>query len=177
MSRVIIDAWTLHRAFHQLSVNENSIICSDMEKLCMGNLLTGIILWDEIVWVSDKYTEYYFNRLNKTKSINQLTGLFNKRETYNFEKFNSILPDLEYRERSKMDIYLKDDMSKILRRSELYLKWSEDLGINYFPHPKRADYIIQQGIIEKRFKRNEILNIIDGNLIDYALPLFYSREP
>lgn len=172
-SKVLLDNWTLGLAFHQLSKLSEYSGNSENEwvkKSCIGNLVTGIILWDNVHYVPNRFTENQFKHLPNNELTKHLLEVCTVADKTGFVDFE---PEPEEAEKYLGDEYdylryLDDD--SVVERAEVYLDWSIEKQINYFPHPLRAEYISDQKIINKMCDygiRELVINRIDEELIKF----------
>ncbi|MCL2197771.1 MAG: hypothetical protein FWB80_02505 [Defluviitaleaceae bacterium] len=55
----------------------------------------------------------------------------------------------------------------LLNRAEMYIDVAEEIGANYFPHPNRAEHLLNSSLLKGRFNRYKLLEMVDKSLIEY----------
>jgi len=87
MNTVMIDNWTLGFVFEELLSTQSRFGNDTISKLCMANLLTGIVLWDKLYWSFDEYVGSYIETLPKNDIVDGFLSLQDTIEFRDFEAF------------------------------------------------------------------------------------------
>ena len=128
MGNALIDAWTLVSVFEQI---DDSIVNkkdnNDILKLCMGYLTTGIVLWDNLGYITNRIDDMGINRAWPN---NDLGEKFHK-------LFDIILTDINRRDELLDNFGTTNEMEI----AKLYMNICHSQELDYLPHPIRAEYL------------------------------------
>ena len=166
MSMVLLDGWTLATAANQIIGQKYE---NEKLEMCLGNLLMGIVLWEDIRFPLDaQYRPYFETFQNKIGKNNPLLDICKPLDSIEFPQLEKF-PSIDSNEGNILD-YDEINFDEFLKRIEKYEVLRDSLNINYFPHPGRAQYMLeQQEKFDKVFERNAIIN----NEIDKPLREYY----
>ena len=182
MGGILLDNWTVGSYFLQLLDHKNGYQAYS-PILCKNNLLTGILLWDKIdIILHHTLPQSQIDKIRENGSIKRLLSVCNIIENpgLEFEKYTSETfkaPQWVKFESGSEGFYFEDEQSfldfdeiyapLLRKRAEIYLDISTKLGLNYFPHPQRADYLQRKNIFNMGFNRDMLIQHIDKSLLDY----------
>lgn len=149
--------------------------------ICWQNLLTCIVLWDDIYLNYHDYNElYYFHRSRSLEKryVNKLHSFITSSSedpmflhyldrdsipewSPQYEDLKMLYERIGHNDRiSREEIFL-------LLRGYNYLIESNLLGYNYLPHPRRAELLYNSGIFQKGFDRKLYLDELDKGVKDF----------
>ena len=195
MSKVMLDNWELSTCavskflhdetshyFDHLNMNEQ-VNVKEMTDLCWQNLLTSIILWDDVyVNFSSEdegdYTSHYFSTSLEIKYVDKLfafisscTGgatCFHPVDRREIPEWNHHSEEMrKFYDYLKKDTTVDDRERFLLFRGIEYQIDSNLLGYNYLPHPRRAQTLHDSGLRRKEFDRTLYLEILDDDINEF----------
>jgi hypothetical protein len=184
---ILIDGWTLGACLDEIDLGRDHNN-TDEQQLCLANLITGKVLWDTIYWFHSEYKQARFDKYADDKLVQELLRHCCKLTSQNYSEFESVLPHEVYKERRIYSQYMLKDLAVFIRRVSHYANLGSSFGINYLPHPLRAEYVRRSGIAEK-FNRGMIFDKLDSDrkkryadidmqlehkIIRFNYPLLYS---
>lgn len=175
MSKVLIDYWgiseILHAEFgfpyryqHPGPSNPSEIL------ICKQNLLTALVLWDEIYLNSDITNQneidesnrvaFHFWEMREKLSFVHTMPLENRRNRFWLKRLSEIMT---------LELNNNYDSNKrdLLYRSGLYLTQAINSGITYLPHPVRAKFLQDSGIFQRKLDPKLYIDMIDDEVRDY----------
>ena len=163
---IMMDGWAMATAAKQIigQKYENKRL-----EMCLGNLLIGIVLWEDAFFpLDDQYKdsfEYIQDKIGKNHPLFERC-----KPHFGILKQERAFPISASDEEEIMINYDFEKKQIFIDRTKEYEKLREDLRVNYFPHPGRAEYMLeQQEKFNKIFDRNTIIN----NEIDKPLREYY----
>ena len=167
MSNILLDDWALHFTFRQILLNNKDDPKEEMTRMCMSNLSNGLVLWDRINRFPNHNVETHLSRLDKNDVVMQLSKLMDYVDLPEYHEFSTTLSTREqYVQQLDTREHCPDDYTTLLERSKLYLDWSNKLGINYLPHPARAQHISENNLLGV-FSRDMLFSVVDREVQRY----------
>jgi len=169
MSTIMLDNWTSATAFLQLT--NNTAYSQKSSKLSIANLLMAIVFWDEInIPEGINSIACLFNELKKDSIGIQLLD-FCKNMGISIFRSSSLPHFSPNMDEDALLAWGNENLDKLLARTELYLDISDKNRINYFPHPQRSEYLLENNLIKKGLNRYTLLNNLDKALAEYYADL------
>ena len=176
MSNIILDSLTLDTSLQFLEIVGKGNLNST-QKECFNNFLTGIILWDTLSFPSSVVIDNIFKKLEGDSLTRDLRNIIVPLDTSILESSSFILIDYGFGNSDeeldnllvqwRKGIFTDDDKILLTRRTNKYFEVSSLSGANYYPHPIRADYLIQN---EQRntHNREALLRRLEKNITEYS---------
>ncbi len=181
MSNVIIDSWGLAEVMRNAVEEFPNYQSSRYFHICRENLLTAIVLWDDIYADFESHTslppyetiiaQKLFRALKSPSFIHQIDihdqffihdlfvqGFFDS-ELYAF--LNNFI------KRNKDSLNYTYQEEELVLRSVFYLLQANLIGATYLPHPLRAKALYDSGIFKREFDGCLYIDIINKEVREY----------
>ncbi len=145
MGSVLIDNWNLSNA------NLAEIYNHTMPNKACSDLLSALVLWDDVYYLDDGFLTYgWINGLKGEKLLSVLKPLYLEEEIKKqFEKSSNII----YKQK-----FMCQYKEVVAKRALFYHEISKAFGIDYYPIEQRANFLDQSMNSLELWSRNVILN-------------------
>lgn len=178
MGTVLIDNWTLESALLSLQTNGHIQDAGEMQRRdiqsCWHNFLISIVMWDRVGFIPyyDFFSELLEDHIARDDHCdNESQKAFEVKNIKIPTSLNNIVVPA-IRDSSDYDNHgiriINHDVvraswaigsnPRLVRRTYEYLLRSSTLGVNYFPHPQRAQYIYDHHIVQSVYSRKVLLD-------------------
>jgi hypothetical protein len=176
VSNIILDSLTLDTSLQFVdTVGKGNFNETQID--CFNNFLTGIVLWDKLSFPSSVVIENIFKKLDGDGLTTELRKFVTPLETSILQSLSFVLIDYgfggspeeldEFLLRCRKCDFTPQDISLLSQRTDMYLDLSSISGSSYYPHPLRADYLIDNGQRNKH-NREALLRRLESNIDEYS---------
>jgi hypothetical protein len=157
-SKVLCDNMTFDTAF--ISLATNTVYKNKSLNNCLSLLFNAIILWDEIEF--PEATSRVLDLIHRNGNGAVVEELLKICRPVSYSGFTGFTTDDKLVDEEGIVRHEKTKKGLLLARAKHYVELSGELGIDYLPHPKRADVIARNHErYEKQNLRNEARRIIE----------------
>lgn len=158
------------------SINNVHTNCDSL--VCRQNLLTALVLWDDIYVNSNPSHSVPISEYNTLSRFYKLLGTppfihkvpFFDTNGFEFDDRKEIYHKL-YKEINDTigHVITPDNYNEriLLVRGGLYMMEANGAGITYLPHPRRAKVLYKSGLFPRGFDGRVYLDIIDKEVCEY----------
>lgn len=161
MSAIMMDNWSLESATSYLGLsNEERTAYGEGYIDSWVNLITALVLWDEIWYVTDPRTLAWKAQMVNHSVLEKFDTVIHPIDKHDFD--NDIMDKLI----DSASSYSGESPSYIEKRTILYGLMSNVLGINVLLHSKR-DELSTSSPLMSPFSRLDIFKTIDRDLQEY----------
>ena len=150
MGNTILDSLTLNTSLYFIgTVGKGNFTPAQND--CYTKLLTGIVLWDKLLFPSSSVHEEHFERLEGDSLTKKLCNEIIEPLDESLLKPSFVLIDAEIQSpdelrnfviRTTSCTYTEEDIARLNRRIDMYLDVSSRLGMSFLPHPVRDSYLL-----------------------------------
>lgn len=177
MSKVLIDSWSISDSLSPFfSIYSNDILSSDDILLARQNLLSAIVLWDDIylnmhsssmipIALKRFYELFDFPLfIHDIERAHTNSGHSTIRDyIYVYYSLSEKIKAIETHNGSLFDRVTEE----FLLRCGFYLAEADSIGAAYLPHPSRAKVLSDSGIFKRKFDAKIYLDIVDKEIREY----------
>ena len=151
MADILIDNWTLQRAAVSINDVYENIAAPNDDYI---RLVEAIILWDNVYFLDNEYSQYWKNILWRFGYQNYLAP-FSTGKVEDYEIFQQ-----------------ENGGNSIIADSALkYSTFCNKNNIAYLPCKERAEYLKQCDFIASYVNRKDVMNLLDKTLAEYYVSL------
>lgn len=151
MVDILIDNWTLQRAAISINDTYENIAVPNEEYI---RLIEALILWDNIYYLDNDYSQYWKNILWRFGYQKYLTP-FSKGQLTDHEVFQKEILGNDIVEKSALK----------------YSNFCNKNHIAYLPCKERAEYLKKCDLLGSYVNRKDVMNLLDRTLAEYYISL------
>ncbi len=149
MKSLLIDNWTIMKAIANIDTNYSS---PEIKRI-----ICFLVLWDEVYYLDNEHSSWWRDRIVNCEELAFLNELKPLKVSENMSAINQVYDE----------VLCKEETSIVAKGALEYLKIANDNDSHYVPVDERARFIEKYELKNTTFTRNEVLDVIDKEMLDY----------